>query len=97
MKAPVFIVAGIESGGLRPIRWAKRSSFIYYMVCRAVMVAVLRSRMRRRQKAYQSSNANDALRSSAHPIALRNADESIRVISARDMHRKERKIYEQTT
>ena len=30
-------------------------------------------------------------------FTLRNADESIRVISARDMHRKERKIYEQTT
>ena len=29
--------------------------------------------------------------------ALRNAGVSIRVISARDMHRKERKIYEQTT
>jgi uncharacterized protein len=30
-------------------------------------------------------------------FTLRNADERIRVISARDMHRKERKIYEQTT
>ncbi|WP_104423998.1 BrnT family toxin [Methylobacter tundripaludum] len=30
-------------------------------------------------------------------FTLRNAGESIRVISARDMHRKERKIYEQTT
>ncbi len=30
-------------------------------------------------------------------FALRNAGESIRVISARDMHKKERKIYEQTT
>ena len=29
-------------------------------------------------------------------FTLRNAGESIRVISARDMHRKERKIYEQT-
>ncbi len=30
-------------------------------------------------------------------FTLRNAGESIRVISARDMHRKERTIYEQTT
>lgn len=30
-------------------------------------------------------------------FTLRNAGERIRVISARDMHRKERKIYEQTT
>ena len=30
-------------------------------------------------------------------FTLRNADESIHVISARDMHRKERKLYEQTT
>lgn len=30
-------------------------------------------------------------------FTLRNAGEKIRVISARDMHRKERKIYEQTT
>jgi uncharacterized protein len=30
-------------------------------------------------------------------FTLRNAGETIRVISARDMHRKERKIYEQTT
>lgn len=30
-------------------------------------------------------------------FTLRHAGESIRVISARDMHRKERKIYEQTT
>lgn len=30
-------------------------------------------------------------------FTLRNAGESIRVISARDMHKKERKIYEQTT
>ena len=30
-------------------------------------------------------------------FTLRNAGESIRVISARDMHRKERKIYEQST
>ena len=30
-------------------------------------------------------------------FTLRNNGESIRVISARDMHRKERKIYEQTT
>lgn len=30
-------------------------------------------------------------------FTLRNAGESIGVISARDMHRKERKIYEQTT
>jgi len=30
-------------------------------------------------------------------FTLRNASESIRVISARDMHRKERTIYEQTT
>ena len=29
-------------------------------------------------------------------LTLRNAGESIRVISARDMHRKERTIYEQT-
>ena len=30
-------------------------------------------------------------------FTLRNAGKSIRVISARDMHRKEHKIYEQTT
>ena len=30
-------------------------------------------------------------------FTLRHAGESIRVISARDMHRKERKIYEQST
>ncbi|MDD5274153.1 MAG: BrnT family toxin [Methylovulum sp.] len=30
-------------------------------------------------------------------FTLRHAGKSIRVISARDMHRKERKIYEQTT
>jgi len=30
-------------------------------------------------------------------FTLRNANEKIRVISARDMHRKEQKIYEQTT
>lgn len=30
-------------------------------------------------------------------FTLRNAGEKIRVISARDMHKKERKIYEQTT
>ena len=30
-------------------------------------------------------------------FTLRNAGERIRVISARDMHKKERKIYEQTT
>lgn len=30
-------------------------------------------------------------------FTLRNSGEKIRVISARDMHRKERKIYEQTT
>lgn len=30
-------------------------------------------------------------------FTLRNAGESIRVISARDMHKKERNIYEQTT
>jgi len=30
-------------------------------------------------------------------FTLRNAGESVRVISARGMHRKERKIYEQTT
>ena len=30
-------------------------------------------------------------------FTLRNAGEIIRVISARDMHKKERKIYEQTT
>jgi uncharacterized DUF497 family protein len=30
-------------------------------------------------------------------FTLRNTGETIRVISARDMHRKERKIYEQTT
>ena len=30
-------------------------------------------------------------------LTLRNAGERIRVISARDMHRKERTIYEQTT
>lgn len=30
-------------------------------------------------------------------FTLRNASEKIRVISARDMHRKERTIYEQTT
>lgn len=30
-------------------------------------------------------------------LTLRNAGECIRVISARDMHRKERTIYEQTT
>jgi uncharacterized DUF497 family protein len=30
-------------------------------------------------------------------FTLRHAGESIRIISARDMHRKERKIYEQTT
>lgn len=30
-------------------------------------------------------------------FTLRNAGDSIRVISARDMHRKERDIYEQTT
>ena len=30
-------------------------------------------------------------------VTLRHAGESIRVISARDMHRKERKIYEQTS
>lgn len=30
-------------------------------------------------------------------FTLRDADEKIRVISARDMHRKERDIYEQTT
>ncbi|MEI6067907.1 MAG: BrnT family toxin [Methylococcaceae bacterium] len=30
-------------------------------------------------------------------FTLRHESESIRVISARDMHRKERKIYEQTT
>lgn len=30
-------------------------------------------------------------------FTLRNAGEKIRVISARDMHRKERTIYEQTT
>lgn len=30
-------------------------------------------------------------------FTLRHAGEKIRVISARDMHRKERKIYEQTT
>ena len=40
------------------------------------------------------TNENRSLQST---FTLRNAGERIRVISARDMHRKERKIYEQTT